>query len=298
MELEPHTKNMRTIIPTHLGASCVAAALLAALPASAATSATVSEVVKDVSISGRQANLGDTLAGAAALKTGSKSRAELTFQDTTLLRVGSNTIFSFLGSRGKRKEFNLQQGTAFVSAPERHGGVHVRCGGVTAAIEGCLATVSDNSGGVFVGCSEVTGKGVKIIADDGTALFDFESNTFWYAPRLPDGTLDLNNVVTQKYDSWAQLNTGWATEDLPEEIMEIAKRAKVEDYATNRTNNSPGTEKDPTDINVIDLRNSIPSPPDCPPPPPREYYDLEGPQGETPQPPPPPPSHCPEPLST
>ena len=81
------------------GVTCTAAALLvAAHPAAAASSAEVSEIVKDVSISGRQASLGDTLSGNTALKTGTRSRAELTFEDTTLLRVGSNTVFSFLGT--------------------------------------------------------------------------------------------------------------------------------------------------------------------------------------------------------
>jgi len=67
--------------------------------------ARVTQVVKDVKLLANQAEprpatTSDTVRGNTAVRTGAESRAELTFSDLTIARLGANTIFSFdQGSR-------------------------------------------------------------------------------------------------------------------------------------------------------------------------------------------------------
>src|SRR6266446_6507468 len=62
--------------------------------------ARVTQVVKDVKLvagqtAPRAATVSDTVRGDTAVRTGVDSRAELTFADLTIARLGANTLFSF-----------------------------------------------------------------------------------------------------------------------------------------------------------------------------------------------------------
>lgn len=121
-------------------ANFLAAFLAAAAAASAAQldKATVTKVVNKVDIvtpAGAEtpAALGEVLAGKNAVRTGSNSRAQLTFQDETLARLGSNTLFSF--ERGTRM-LDLENGTILLQVPKDAGGATIRSAPVTAAITG------------------------------------------------------------------------------------------------------------------------------------------------------------------
>jgi len=81
----------------------------------------------------KDANIGDVVKGQTGVKTGVDSRAELRFPDTTVLRVGANSLFSF--QTGARK-MDLESGTMLFSAPRGEGGGEVRAGAVTAAVTG------------------------------------------------------------------------------------------------------------------------------------------------------------------
>ena len=74
---------------------------------------------------------GDVLSGKASLETGKASRAELTFNDQTIARVGANSVFSF--SRGTR-ELELNQGVIFMQVPKNAGGATIQTASVTAAL--------------------------------------------------------------------------------------------------------------------------------------------------------------------
>ena len=256
---------MKTTSTLLAGATCVIAALVvAALPASAET-AQVSEVVQDVSISGSQASVGDSLSESKSLRTGTKSRAELTFEDSTLLRVGSNSVFSFLGNKGKAREFELTQGTAFVATPTTHGGVNVRCGGVTATIEGCLVTLGITPNGIFIGVAHETG-------DEGGGGVTFGGHTYGTneAGFIPFGadrkTLDFSKATYFAYDGAAQLSTGFVSQNLPPELKEIAKNAKIQTFRTNKANNSPNVAPDESFLDIIDIATDMRDMRDMPPP--------------------------------
>jgi quercetin dioxygenase-like cupin family protein len=100
--------------------------------------ARVTQVVKEVKIlssagAPRPATLSDTVRGDTAVRTGPESRAELTFGDLTIARLGANTIFSF--NEGSRT-VDLGNGAILLRVPKGSGGAKIQTAAVTAAITG------------------------------------------------------------------------------------------------------------------------------------------------------------------
>src|SRR6266404_916369 len=100
--------------------------------------ARVTQVVKDVKLlpnqaEPRPATLSDTVRGDTAVRTGAESRAELTFGDLTIARLGANTIFSF--NQGTRT-VDLGNGAILLRVPKNSGGAKIQTAAVTAAITG------------------------------------------------------------------------------------------------------------------------------------------------------------------
>jgi FecR protein len=100
--------------------------------------ARVTQVVKDVKLLANQAaprpaTLSDTVRGNTAVRTGAESRAELTFGDLTIARLGANTIFSF--DQGSRT-VELSDGAILLRVPKNSGGAKIQTAAVTAAITG------------------------------------------------------------------------------------------------------------------------------------------------------------------
>jgi len=81
--------------------------------------------------------------------TAAASMAELTFGDTSITRIGANSVFSF---QSKERLVKLDKGTALIHATPGNGGATVDCGGVTAAVSGStfMASRSATGGAVFV----------------------------------------------------------------------------------------------------------------------------------------------------
>lgn len=105
--------------------------------------ARVTQVVKDVKIlashvEARPATLSDTVRGDTAVRTGVESRAELTFGDLSIARLGANTIFSF--NEGSRT-VELGNGAILLRVPKGSGGAKIQTAAVTAAITGTTVIV-------------------------------------------------------------------------------------------------------------------------------------------------------------
>lgn len=83
--------------------------------------------------SARSASVGEKIAMPSSVQTGRKSRAELTFNDNTLTRLGQNSIFSF---REGGRNVELKQGSVLLQVPKNAGGATIRTATVTAAITG------------------------------------------------------------------------------------------------------------------------------------------------------------------
>src|SRR5450432_3266378 len=100
--------------------------------------ARVSQVVKDVKLlpaqaAARPAAVSDEVQDNTAVRTGVESRAELTFTDATLARLGANTIFSF--NEGTRNLY-LGGGVMLLRVPKNSGGAQINTAAITAAITG------------------------------------------------------------------------------------------------------------------------------------------------------------------
>src|SRR4029077_10896311 len=103
--------------------------------------ARVSQVIQDVRVlethgGPRPAAVNDKVTQGMGVRTGVESRAELTFTDLTLTRLGANTIFSF--KQGAR-ELDLTSGAVLLQVPPKAPAVKVNTSAVTAAVTGGTA---------------------------------------------------------------------------------------------------------------------------------------------------------------
>src|SRR5436305_5036017 len=103
--------------------------------------ARVSQVIQDVRVlethgAPRPAAVNDKVIQGMGVRTGVESRAELTFTDLTITRLGANTVFSF--KQGAR-ELDLTSGAVLLQIPPKAPAVKVSTSAVTAAITGGTA---------------------------------------------------------------------------------------------------------------------------------------------------------------
>ncbi len=131
--------NMPIVMKTVL-VLLVAMAVTGLIPLPAAdTSATVTEAVNEVSHGSAQASAtspaksGTRIQDGEYLKTGVKSRAELSLANQSITRLGANTIFNYSVANN---EIDLQSGTILFSKPKDGKEMIIKTAAVTAAIVG------------------------------------------------------------------------------------------------------------------------------------------------------------------
>ncbi|HXA09874.1 MAG TPA: FecR family protein, partial [Chthoniobacterales bacterium] len=117
---------------------CLAFLLASGLQGAPLTRAEVTRIINVVDVvvprkGAHPAVLHEVIKDEIGLRTGSKSRSELMFEDHTLTRIGPETYFSF---KAGTRDITLQQGTILLQVPKGLGGVRLRTAGVTAAIAG------------------------------------------------------------------------------------------------------------------------------------------------------------------
>ena len=100
--------------------------------------ARVTQVIQDVKVvpsgaAARAATVNETVHQGSAVRTGVKSRSELTFQDQSITRLGEQTIFNVGGGS---RSISLGSGQFLLYVPKNSGGAKVKMGSVTAAITG------------------------------------------------------------------------------------------------------------------------------------------------------------------
>jgi len=123
-------------------------ALLLPAAADSFRSANVTAALKEVIVyentnASHPASVGDKVALPASVQTGRQSRAELTFNDNTITRLGQNSVFSF-HEGGRNVE--LKQGSVLLQVPKNAGGATIRTATVTAAITGTTVIFEYNPG--------------------------------------------------------------------------------------------------------------------------------------------------------
>jgi hypothetical protein len=126
------------------------ASLVVATTSHAATldQATITRVINSVEViptdrSPEPADIGEVVRGGTDVRTGGNSRAQLTFPDQTLARLGANTLFSF--ERGTRR-LDLENGAILLQVPKDAGGATIRSAPVTAAITGTTVMMEHSPG--------------------------------------------------------------------------------------------------------------------------------------------------------
>src|SRR6266404_7796862 len=106
--------------------------------------ARVSQVIQDVRVleahaAPHPAALNDKVALGSAVRTGAESRAELTFNDLTITRLGANTIFSFTAGA---RQAELTQGAILLQVKPGAPAVRASTTAVTVAVMGGTALLS------------------------------------------------------------------------------------------------------------------------------------------------------------
>ena len=134
-------------------------ATLACASADSLRSAKLSQVFNDVQIYAgskppRLASVNESISLPSSVQTGRNSRTELTFSDSTITRLGQNSIFSF---REGGRNVELKQGSILLQVPKNNGGATIRTATVTAAITGTTVMFEYSPG-----------KWIKLLTLEGT----------------------------------------------------------------------------------------------------------------------------------
>lgn len=109
----------------------------------------------------------DLLEEKSVVQTGAASLTELGFSDASVLRLGSNTQFSF---QAKERLIKLDGGAILMNVPPGNGGITVDGGGVTGAVSGTTLMASrDEQGNLGFMVLEGQGGG-KVIGKDGVPV--------------------------------------------------------------------------------------------------------------------------------
>ncbi len=114
-------------------------------------SANLSTVVNDVKVSEKSsgtksATTGQKLNGSSTVLTGRNSRAELSFADKTVTRIGANSVFRF-GETSR--DLAIDKGSFLLQVPKNAGGAKIRTATVTAAITGTTTMIESSPGKWF-----------------------------------------------------------------------------------------------------------------------------------------------------
>ena len=179
---------------------CAALLLLRILVAAEKKDARVTQIVHDVRVlasrtASRPAAMNETVVPGAAVRTGNDSRAELTFDDQSLTRLGANTLFTF----GKAPhEFDLDSGALLLCVPPEAGSARVSTPAVSAAISGGInmSEYHKNSWTKFI---VIEGRGVATLKSTGETLVLLPGQMITLPPHAKHFTkvqnIDLKKLV-------------------------------------------------------------------------------------------------------
>jgi len=185
---------VRAALATHrITALVLCATLPAGVQAEPFKRAEVTRTMNSVSLlpekqSARPASIGDLISGQTGLRTADDSRAELSFPDRTITRVGSNALFRFLAGG---RDMTLDGGTMLFSSPKGAGGGQVQAGAITAAVTGTDFLVS------YVKGPAAKGGRVKVICLSRSVLVYFTANPRERRVLRPGQMVEIPNGATK-----------------------------------------------------------------------------------------------------
>ena len=228
--------------------------------------ARVTEVIRDVRLlatetAARAAVLNETVREGTAVRTGTESRAELTFTDLTLARLGANTVFNF-GAGGR--SYNLGNGAILMSAPKETGTVKVTTAVATCAVSG-FTIISEYHSNTWNKILMYNGDGsVTLKRNPGDPRHIHSSEILIFRP---DATV---LPQPQQFDICKAINGGYLVNGFAKKLPEWP--VLVDLCERQRTGPPTGKLIDPTNQNAIDQAMSAkPTPPPMHTPPPKRF---------------------------
>ena len=227
------------------------ATLVAGKPSANAASlqaARVTVVIKDVRLlsgqaAARTASVNDNVTSGTAVRTGLDSRAELTFSDLTITRLGANTVFSF---NPEARNLDLGNGAVLVEVPKGAPALHIITASVTAGITGGTALFETHAGAP-----------TKLLVLEGTGRLCSKIHPGECATALGGEmtmmTVDGRIIKPFKFDAALVFKTSKLVKDFPplpnqDLILAVIDQQQAEQSGEASTPPSPATQKDPIDV--------------------------------------------------
>ncbi len=168
----------------------------------------------------RPAAVADVIRASNFLQTETDSRAELKYDDGSLVRVGQNTVFSF---EAITRTLSLGKGSMIFYVPKGSGGANVKTPSLTAAITGTIGKVAANYLAILEGSIVLKPSGKVVSAgqfarreEDGSITIDFYDPAKEMDGKLVDfnGPLPfLSERIFARRDFWKPDITGFDTFD-------------------------------------------------------------------------------------
>jgi quercetin dioxygenase-like cupin family protein len=200
----------------------------------------------------KPAAVNEAVHAGTAVKTGGDSRAELTFIDATIARLGSNTVFN-VGSEAK--SYDLGSGAVLLYAPKQAGTIKINTSVATAAVTGFTAMLEFHKNGwsKFI---ILEGQGTFSLHGIPVEPCQLRAGQIFIIPPHPTRCPEAREVDLNKLVKSAKLITDFPP--LPSLNLIVQEG--------NNQVPPPGGFIDPTGIDTIDQGMNAKPPPPKPPP--------------------------------
>ena len=214
----------------------------------------------------RPAAVRDVVRASNFLLTETQARAELEYEDGSVVRVGQNTVFSFEASS---RTLSLEKGTLIFFIPKGAGGGRVKTPSLTAAITGTVGKVSENMIAILEGEVTLIPSGRKVPAGS-------------FARRNPDGSITIAPFDMSRAWEGRLMNFNGPMPGLGRDL--IPPRLSIDLRPLDRIETLQRTSGDPNSIERFDSDRSR-----APDPQPKPEERVVAPKPPPPPPDPPPP---------
>lgn len=224
-------RNPSTFLVASILSLAVSGAVLAGPPYTQATVTRTENKVSYGTVQGdrsntRPAESQDIVKASNFLLSESESRAELKYDDGTIVRIGQNTVFTF---EANSRTLNLKKGTFVFFIPKGQGGGTIKTPSLTAAITGTVGKVSENIIAILEGEIVLKPSGRRVGAGE-------------FARRNPDGTITIGKFDPLKMWDGKLMTFNGPLPGIPEKLLGTPLFALTElDFieSQNRVINSP-----------------------------------------------------------
>jgi FecR protein len=201
-------QNPPAFLATSILSLALSAVALAGVPYTKATVTRTENKVSYGTVRGEQsdtrpAEAQDVVKAMNFLLSETDSRAELKYDDGTIVRIGQNTIFTF---EANSRTLSLKKGTFVFFIPKGQGGGTIKTPSLTAAITGTCGKVSENLLAILDGSVVLKPSGQVVNAGE-------------FARRNPDGTITIGKFDPLKMFDGKLMTFNGPLPGIPEKLI-------------------------------------------------------------------------------